>query len=156
MPTLDHITLTVSDYASAKAFYQKALAPLGIQLVMKFGEAAGFGKTRKPDFWIGTGPSNFQKDEHIRLITPAHVAFAAETRAEVDAFHAAALAAGGKDGSPGVRRTTILTTMGPSFSIPTVITSRPCFTGDNASFRLRFPSYLVARPSPLSLDVEVS
>jgi catechol 2,3-dioxygenase-like lactoylglutathione lyase family enzyme len=104
MPTLDHITLTVSDYARAKAFYQKSLAPLGIQLVMEFGEAAGFGKTRKPDFWIGTGPSNFQKDEHIRLITPAHVAFAAETRAEVEAFHTAALAAGGKDfGSPGVR-----------------------------------------------------
>ncbi len=104
MPSLDHITLSVSDYARAKAFYEKALAPLGITAVMDFGQACGFGRDKKPDFWIGTGPSSFQTPEQIRVITPTHVAFAARSRAEVDAFHAAALAAGGKDfGAPGLR-----------------------------------------------------
>jgi catechol 2,3-dioxygenase-like lactoylglutathione lyase family enzyme len=104
MSTLDHITLTVSDYARAKAFYAKALAPLGIEVIMEFGQACGFGRKGKPDFWIGTGPAAFQRAEHVALITPAHVAFAAKSRAEVDAFYTAALAAGAKDfGAPGVR-----------------------------------------------------
>src|SRR5690242_1161319 len=104
MPTLDHITLTVSDYARAKAFYQKALAPLGIQLVLESGESAGFCRTRTSEFWTVSRPSSIQEREHVRLITPTHVAFAAESRAEVDAFHVAALAAGGSDyGGPGVR-----------------------------------------------------
>ena len=104
MPILDHITLTVSDYAASKAFYEKALAPLGIRTIMEFGQACGFGRGGKPDFWIGSGPASFQRAEHVSLITPAHVAFAAASRAEVEAFYAAALAAGGKDfGAPGVR-----------------------------------------------------
>ena len=104
MPILDHITLMVSDYARSKIFYEKALAPLGITCLMEFGQAAGFGKDGKPDFWLGTGPTAFQKPEHLRVITPAHVAFSAASREEVEAFHAAALAAGGKDfGAPGVR-----------------------------------------------------
>ena len=103
MQSLDHITLTVSDYARAKAFYEKALAPLGIKPLMDFGQACGFGH-EKPDFWIGAGPSSFQNPEQLRVITPTHVAFAAANRAEVDAFYQAALAAGGKDyGAPGVR-----------------------------------------------------
>ena len=104
MPTLDHVTLTVADYARSRAFYEKALAPLGITKIMEFGQACGFGRDGKPDFWIGTGPSSFQKPEHVAMITPAHVAFSARSRAEVDAFYAAALAAGGKDfGAPGIR-----------------------------------------------------
>ena len=104
MPTLDHVTLTVSDYARSKAFYEKALAPLGIKVIMDFGQACGFGRDGKPDFWIGTGPSSFQKPEQLRVITPTHIAFSAKDRAEVEAFHAAAMAAGGKDfGKPGVR-----------------------------------------------------
>ena len=104
MPILDHITLSVSNYACSKAFYEKALAPLGITPLMEFGEACGFGRDGKPDFWIGTGPTSFQKPEHLRPITPAHVAFKAPDRAAVEAFHAAALAAGGKDfGGPGLR-----------------------------------------------------
>jgi catechol 2,3-dioxygenase-like lactoylglutathione lyase family enzyme len=103
MSILDHVTLVVSDYAASKAFYEKALAPLGIKCVMEFGQAAGFGKT-KADFWIGTGPASFHRPEHLRLITPTHIAFAAASREEVHAFYAAALAAGGKDfGAPGVR-----------------------------------------------------
>jgi catechol 2,3-dioxygenase-like lactoylglutathione lyase family enzyme len=101
---LDHVTLFVSDYAKSKAFYEKALAPLSIHLIMEFGQAAGFGRDGKPDFWIGTGPTSFQTADHLKVITPTHVAFAAASRMEVEAFHVAALAAGGKDfGAPGVR-----------------------------------------------------
>jgi catechol 2,3-dioxygenase-like lactoylglutathione lyase family enzyme len=104
MSTLDHITLTVSDYERSKAFYEKALAPLGITRLMEFGQACGFGRDGKPDFWLGTGPASFQRAEHLALITPTHVAFAAATRVAVESFYAAALAAGGKDfGAPGVR-----------------------------------------------------
>jgi catechol 2,3-dioxygenase-like lactoylglutathione lyase family enzyme len=104
MSTLDHVTLVVGEYPRSKAFFEKALAPLGISLVMEFGEGAGFGKNGKPDFWIGVGPSSFQRPEHLRPITPQHIAFVAGSRAEVDAFYTAALAAGGKDfGAPGIR-----------------------------------------------------
>jgi catechol 2,3-dioxygenase-like lactoylglutathione lyase family enzyme len=91
---LDHIGLTVSDYARAKAFYTQALAPLGITPLMEFGsDASGFGR-HKPYFWIAAGSAT----------TPIHIAFGASTRAEVDAFYKAALAAGAKDnGAPGVR-----------------------------------------------------
>jgi catechol 2,3-dioxygenase-like lactoylglutathione lyase family enzyme len=104
MPTLDHVTLAVRDYALSRAFYEKALAPLGITKIMEFGQACGFGRDGKPEFWIGTGPASFQKPEHLNVITPTHVAFSARSRSEVEAFHAAALDAGGKDfGAPGVR-----------------------------------------------------
>lgn len=104
MSSLDHITLSVSDYARSKAFYEKALAPLGIKPVMDFGQTCGFGRGGKPDFWIGSGPASFQSAEHLRVITTTHVAFAARDRGEVEAFYKAALAAGGKDfGAPGVR-----------------------------------------------------
>ncbi len=104
MSSLDHVTLTVSDYARSRAFYEKALAPLGIKKVMEFGQACGFGRDGKPDFWIGAGPSSFQKPEHVRIITPAHVAFSAHDRAGVDAFYKAAMEAGAKDfGAPGLR-----------------------------------------------------
>lgn len=98
---LDHVGYAVSDYAASKAFYEKALAPLGIVLMMEVGkeltggsEHAGFGIT-KPDFWIGTGkPAS----------SGVHVAFSTKDRATVDAFYKAAIAAGGKDnGAPGVR-----------------------------------------------------
>jgi catechol 2,3-dioxygenase-like lactoylglutathione lyase family enzyme len=104
MSTLDHVTLTVSDYLRSRTFFEKALAPLGIVRIMEFGEACGFGRDGKPDFWLGSGPSSFQKAEHLRLITPTHIAFTAKDRAQVDAFYAAALAAGAQDyGPPGVR-----------------------------------------------------
>jgi len=98
---LDHIGLRVKDYARAKSFYLAALAPLGYQLVMEFTPeqgidyvGAGFGAGGKPDFWIGLGKSN----------GPIHVAFVAKDRKTVDAFHSAALAAGGRDnGGPGLR-----------------------------------------------------
>ena len=104
MSIIDHTGLTVRDMARSKAFYTQALAPLGITLAMDMGQAAGFGRGPKPDFWIAGGPGSYQSADQISNITPSHLAFAARSREEVDAFHAAALAAGGRDfGAPGPR-----------------------------------------------------
>jgi len=95
---IDHVGIGVRDYVAGKAFYEQALVPLGMSLVMEVGEAAaGFGKDGKPTFWL----------EKLRTpVTEVHVAFLAKDRATVDAFHAAGLEAGGKDnGAPGVRAT---------------------------------------------------
>jgi catechol 2,3-dioxygenase-like lactoylglutathione lyase family enzyme len=108
---IDHIGLHVHNVARATEFYLRALAPLGIGIVMQIsaektgGEpSVGFGfadttpeglQTGKPSFWIGGGnpPSG-----------PLHVAFVAASRAAVDDFYRAAIAAGGRDnGAPGLR-----------------------------------------------------
>ena len=103
-PIIDHVSLGVADFAKAKAFYSRALAPLGIDLVAEIPasltgdvDVAGFGRAGgwKAEFWIAPG----SKTE-----PPIHLAFIAASRAEVDAFHRAALAAGGTDnGAPGIR-----------------------------------------------------
>ncbi len=100
---IDHVSLNVTDFGRAKAFYSQALAPLGVTLLMEFGLAAGFGRAR-PELWLGGAKADFQTDEQRALITPIHFCIRARSRAEVDAFHAAALAAGGRDnGAPGIR-----------------------------------------------------
>ena len=92
---IDHTGVNVSDIAKSKAFYRAALAPLGYELVKEGDDYAGLGVARKPDFWIGESAPN---------VPPIHVAFRAETRAQVDAFYKAAIAAGGRDnGAPGPR-----------------------------------------------------
>jgi len=100
---IDHIGFPVSDYAKSKAFYEKALAPLGYSMIMEAPEdvtesgaaACGFGKDGKPDFWLGADGA---------MKGTVHIAIVAESRAIVDAFYKAALAAGGKDnGAPGIR-----------------------------------------------------
>ena len=99
---IDHIGLAVKDMDRAKAFYMGALKPLGIGVIMEVTAEqtgadahAGFGKDGKAFFWIGTGN---------KPRGGAHVAFTAQTRAEVDSFYRAALAAGGRDnGAPGPR-----------------------------------------------------
>ncbi len=99
---IDHTGVGVSDFERSKKFYEKALAPLGYVLIMEVPApdtgtifAAGFGVPPKPDFWIGAGGSQ---------VPGVHVAFHADNRAEVDAFHQAAIAAGGRDnGAPGLR-----------------------------------------------------
>ena len=104
MGTLDHVGINVSDYARSKAFYDRALAPLGIRALMEHGTFCGYGRDGKPDFWIGAGKASFQTDEQLRAITPVHVALVAHSREEVDAFYKAAIEAGGKDhGPPGLR-----------------------------------------------------
>ncbi len=92
---LDHIGFTVSDFAKSRAFYTQALAPLGIEVLMEGDDWAMMGKPGVPQFWfgaIGKAPG------------PIHLAFRAENRDQVRAFHAAALAAGGmENGGPGIR-----------------------------------------------------
>lgn len=98
---IDHTGITTPDFARAKAFYTAALAPLGHGFLHTVppehtGGAAvgGFGRDR-PQFWISDGAPQ---------MPPIHLAFGAATRAQVDAFHAAALEAGGTDnGAPGLR-----------------------------------------------------
>lgn len=93
---IDHVTANVDDLDAAKAFYTEALAPLGYSPQMEFeGAAVGFGTGEGiPAFWI--------TDREGRGAT--YVAFSAKDRATVDAFHSAALNAGGNDnGAPGLR-----------------------------------------------------
>jgi catechol 2,3-dioxygenase-like lactoylglutathione lyase family enzyme len=90
---IDHIGIGVRNLDASVAFYEKALAPLGYKMLMKFPEAAGFGRDGKPDFWIGRSET----------AGPAHVAITGD-RKQVEAFHRAALDAGGSDnGGPGIR-----------------------------------------------------
>lgn len=99
---IDHTGVNVSDYQKSRKFYQAALGAIGYELLMEFPAAvtgsanvAGFGEGGKPDFWIIEGTPN-------KPII--HVAFRVEDRMAVDAFHAAAMAAGGTDnGAPGIR-----------------------------------------------------
>ena len=93
---IDHTAVHVRDLTKSKAFYRDALAPLGYTVLMEVGDfAVGLGVAPKPDFWLGEGVPN---------VPPVHVAFRADTRAQVDAFYKAALAAGGRDnGAPGIR-----------------------------------------------------
>ncbi len=98
---IDHVGYAVSDYEKARAFYDAALKPLGITRLMDAtaemtGDypASGYGRDGRPTFWINGGRTG---NSHV------HIAFTA-SRVQVDAFHKAALAAGGKDnGSPGIR-----------------------------------------------------
>jgi catechol 2,3-dioxygenase-like lactoylglutathione lyase family enzyme len=90
---LDHLVIGVSDLSASKRFYDRALAPLGLSALLEFPGVVGYGAAGKPGFWIRAGGGH----------EPAHVAFSAD-RPTVDAFHEAALAAGGRDnGAPGVR-----------------------------------------------------
>jgi catechol 2,3-dioxygenase-like lactoylglutathione lyase family enzyme len=95
---IDHVGFGVTDTERALAFYTAALAPLGITVTADFtfgsDRIVGFGRD-KPEFWINGGATPGHK---------THVAFIAARRADVDAFHAAAVAAGGVDnGGPGIR-----------------------------------------------------
>jgi catechol 2,3-dioxygenase-like lactoylglutathione lyase family enzyme len=98
---IDHVSLSVADFAAMTAFYERALAPLGIKTLMRLGKAetggaelAGLGR-EKPFLWIVDAG---RTEPHM------HLAIRADDHAEVDAFYAAAMAAGGKDnGSPGPR-----------------------------------------------------
>ena len=133
---IDHVGFPVSDYARAKAFYEKALAPLGYTLIMEVqqnehdAKAAGFGADGKPDFWIG-GEGGLNRAMHI--------AIAAKDRAAVDAFYRAAHR-GGRARQRRARPAAALsrrTTTARSCSIPTGTTSKRCATrrGDRLSLR---------------------
>lgn len=92
---LDHISLSVSDADKSKAFYTKALGPLGYKLVSEYAGGFGIGQDGGSTIWAGQGAA--QKPI-------AHLAFRAPDRKAVDAFYKAAMAAGAKDnGKPGLR-----------------------------------------------------
>jgi catechol 2,3-dioxygenase-like lactoylglutathione lyase family enzyme len=92
---IDHVSVRVEDFSRLLAFYRDALAPIGYRVLMEYPGAVGLGAEGKPDLWL------MQTD---KAINPTHLALAS-TRERIDAFHAAALAAGGTDnGPPGLRQ----------------------------------------------------
>ncbi|WP_210324219.1 VOC family protein [Azorhizobium oxalatiphilum] len=100
---INHIEFPVGDAEWSRQFYDAVLAPLGLSLVISIdpsrtahgGARHGFGKNGYPSLWI-------HQENGAKL--PIHIAFTADDRATVDAFHAAALASGGTDnGAPGIR-----------------------------------------------------
>ena len=96
---IDHISIGVSDLDRAARFYETALAPLGLARLVSRPATVGFGKTY-PEFWINlrTGMAKVAPESGV------HICLRARTTREVDAFHAAALNAGGRsDGAPGLR-----------------------------------------------------
>jgi catechol 2,3-dioxygenase-like lactoylglutathione lyase family enzyme len=91
---IDHTAVNVTDLESAKAFYTKALEPLGYSLAFEAEEFLGFADAQGMDLGV------VRRDP----VGGAHVAFKCDDRATVDAFHASAVAAGGSDnGPPGIR-----------------------------------------------------
>ena len=91
----DHVGFGVTDYAASKAFFLKALQPLGVTIAMEGPYGVGMGQNGKPSLWM------YQSDEKPAHL---HIAFAAQNRQQVDDFYRAALEAGGKDnGAPGLR-----------------------------------------------------
>lgn len=93
---LDHVALNVGDLSAAKAYYEQTLAPLGYTVGMEVGEHIGFRSAEgELDFWLS------QRGDPGRT----HVAFRAGDRPSVDAYHAAAVAAGGADNGPPRIRT---------------------------------------------------
>ena len=90
--SVDHIGIGTSDYEKSKAFYVAALAPLGIKIMSDYGVTVGMGEDF-PFLWLSAGNPGY-----------VHLAFRSPDRATVDAFYAAAIAAGGTDnGAPGER-----------------------------------------------------
>ena len=93
----DHVKFGVSDYAASKAFFLKALAPLGVAVVSEGTPAYGVELCAK-------GNTSLCLHQTVERPAHLHLAFSAENRQQVDAFYHAALAAGGKDnGAPGLR-----------------------------------------------------
>jgi predicted lactoylglutathione lyase len=89
-----HTSIPVRRYSAAKSFYRDVLKTLGYKNNMEYGHSAGFNDGNNTDFWIS------QK----KTVVPTHLAFRARGRKQVEAFHKAAMAAGGKDnGKPGYR-----------------------------------------------------
>jgi len=96
---IDHISVGVSDLDRAARFYETALAALGLSRLVSRPATIGFGKTY-PEFWINMRPGMAK----VAPESGVHVCLRAKSTEEVDAFHAAALSAGGlSDGAPGLR-----------------------------------------------------
>jgi catechol 2,3-dioxygenase-like lactoylglutathione lyase family enzyme len=103
---LDHMGFNVSDFARSRSFYDSVLAPLGMKPLHSGDTWAvfGTGKDDEPFLWIGTNRPSYWREGSQLGASPIHVAFRAPSASAVDAFHAAALGAGGRDnGRPGPR-----------------------------------------------------
>ncbi|MFA6115017.1 MAG: VOC family protein [Sphingomonas sp.] len=97
---LDHIGLAVTDFARSRAFYEAALAPLGITVLEVIDENEAGGTA----VMMGDSEPFFVFADNEQPGEGTHVAFRASSRAQVDGFYEAAMAAGGKDnGAPGIR-----------------------------------------------------
>jgi catechol 2,3-dioxygenase-like lactoylglutathione lyase family enzyme len=96
---IDHVSVSVRDLERAARFYEQTLAPLGLSRLVTRPAAIGFGKSY-PEFWI-----NLRVDmAPVPRDSGVHICIRAKSATEVDAFHAAALkAGGGSDGAPGLR-----------------------------------------------------
>jgi catechol 2,3-dioxygenase-like lactoylglutathione lyase family enzyme len=95
---IDHVGISATEFERSRMFYTAALGTLGIKELWTYSERGeshvGYGRDR-PTFWLGSGKQHRGE---------AHIAFAAASRAEVEAFHVTALANGGRDnGKPGLR-----------------------------------------------------
>jgi catechol 2,3-dioxygenase-like lactoylglutathione lyase family enzyme len=92
---LDHVVLNVKNIEASRKFYEAALAPIGYKVTKAYPGFVGFGAAGKSDCWLAQrGPAS----------AGVHLALACDSRSSVDAFHRAALKAGGKDnGAPGLR-----------------------------------------------------
>ena len=96
---IDHVSIGVRDIAAARRFYDAALAPLGYRCRSDSADSLGYG-AEATAFWVSVAEHPVPPDPASGL----HFCFAAPTRPSVDAFHAAALGAGGRDnGAPGLR-----------------------------------------------------
>jgi catechol 2,3-dioxygenase-like lactoylglutathione lyase family enzyme len=96
---IDHVSVGVSDLERAARFYEATLAPLGLARVVTRPATVGFGKVY-PEFWINLRANMAE----VAAESGGHICLRAKTTDEVDAFHAAALNAGGRsDGAPGLR-----------------------------------------------------
>jgi len=104
---LDHTGIVVTDLAQARRFYDAIAAPLGLATQENGPDSFLFGKSAEepiPYLWIGTLIPSYWVEDSRPGINQMHVAFRAPDAAAVRAFHAAALAAGGRDnGAPGPR-----------------------------------------------------
>jgi catechol 2,3-dioxygenase-like lactoylglutathione lyase family enzyme len=96
---IDHVSVGVADLDRAARFYEAVLASLGLSRLVTRPRTIGFGKSY-PEFWINLRPGMAK----VAPESGVHICLRAKATAEVDAFHAAALTAGGaSDGAPGIR-----------------------------------------------------
>ncbi len=104
---IDHTGFVVSDLAKARAFYDAIARPLGLATVSNGDQSFLFGRSAEepiPYLWIGTLRPSYWAEGSRAGLNQTHIAFIAPSKAAVDAFHQAALAAGGRDnGGPGPR-----------------------------------------------------
>ena len=96
---IDHISIGVSNLERSARFYERTLAPLGLAKVVTRPATIGFGKAY-PEFWINLRPDMTP----VAADSGNHICLRAKSTGDVDAFHEAALKAGGvSDGAPGIR-----------------------------------------------------